>query len=37
MDVKRWFQNNGKTILRTINEAVRNGAHLGLSKLNSPV
>lgn len=32
-DVKRWFQNNGKTMLRTINDAVRNGSHLGLSKL----
>jgi hypothetical protein len=31
--VKRWFQNNGKTMLRTINDAVRNGSHLGLSKL----
>ena len=32
-DVKRWFKNNGKTILRTINDSVRLGAHLGLSKL----
>jgi hypothetical protein len=32
-DVKRWFKNNSKTMLRTINEAVRNGSHLGLSKL----
>jgi hypothetical protein len=32
-DVKRWFKNNGKTILRTIDEAVRQGSHLGLSKL----
>ena len=32
-DVKRWFKQNGKTILRTVNESVRLGAHLGLSKL----
>jgi hypothetical protein len=32
-DVKRWFKANGKTIMRTVNDAVRTGAHLGLSKL----
>jgi hypothetical protein len=33
-DVKRWFKQNSKTVLRTINDAVRNGSHLGLSKLS---
>ena len=32
-DVKRWFNANGKAILGSINEAVRNGAHLGFNKL----
>jgi hypothetical protein len=32
-DVKRWIKGNGKEILRTINEGVRLGAHLGLKKL----
>jgi hypothetical protein len=32
-DVKRWFKSNGKTVMRTINDSVRYGAHLGLSKL----
>ena len=32
-DVKRWITGNGRTILDTINSSVRNGAHLGLSKL----
>jgi hypothetical protein len=32
-DVKRWIRGNGKEILRTINEGVRLGAHLGLKKL----
>jgi hypothetical protein len=32
-DVKRWFNNNSKMMLRTINDAVRHGSHLGLSKL----
>ena len=36
-DVKRWFKNNSKLMLRTINEAVRNGSHLGLDKLRNPV
>ena len=30
--VKQFFKNNSKTIMRTINEDVRTGAHLGLSK-----
>jgi len=33
-DVKRWFKSNGKTVMRTINDAVRYGAHLGMSKLS---
>ena len=33
-DVKRWFSQNSKTVMRTINDAVRNGSHLGLSKLS---
>ena len=32
-DVKRWFKANGKTVMRTINDSVRYGAHLGMSKL----
>ncbi|MHB8885805.1 MAG: hypothetical protein ACYC5H_12160 [Methylovirgula sp.] len=32
-DVKRWFKANGKTVMRSINESVRYGAHLGMSKL----
>jgi len=32
-DVKRWIRGNGKEILRTINEGVRMGTHLGLKKL----
>ena len=31
--VKRWFGANGKAILGSINDAVRQGAHLGFSKL----
>lgn len=34
-DVSRWFKNNSKMMLRTINEAVRHGSHLGLDKLRS--
>jgi hypothetical protein len=33
-DVKRWIKGNGKEILRTINEGVRLGTHLGLKKLS---
>ena len=36
-DVKRFFHGNGKAILGAINDSVRNGAHLGLSKLRSPL
>ena len=36
-DVKKWLRSNGKAILTAINDSVRNGSHLGLSKLNSPV
>jgi hypothetical protein len=32
-DVKRWIKGNGKEILRTINEGVRLGTHLGLKKI----
>jgi hypothetical protein len=32
-DVKRWFKQNGRTVMRTVNESVRLGAHLGLSNL----
>lgn len=32
-DVKRFLHGNGKAILGAINDAVRNGGHLGLSKL----
>jgi hypothetical protein len=34
-DVKRWIKGNGKEILRTINEGVRLGTHLGLKNLNA--
>ncbi len=33
--VKQFFKDHGKTILRSINESVRTGSHLGLSKLGS--
>jgi hypothetical protein len=36
-DVKRFFSGNGKAILGAINTSVRNGAHLGLNKLRSPL
>jgi hypothetical protein len=32
--VKQWFKSNGRTMMAAINEQVRNGTHLGLSKLN---
>ena len=35
--VKQFFNNNGKQILRAINEGVRTGSHLGLSKLGGSV
>ncbi len=33
--VRQFFNNNSKQILRTINEGVRTGSHLGMSKLKS--
>ena len=33
--VQQFFQNHGKTIMRTINEGLRTGSHLGLSKLGA--
>lgn len=35
--VKQFFKNNGRQILRTINDGVRTGSHLGLSKLGGSV
>jgi hypothetical protein len=35
--VKQFLRNNGKQILRTINDSVRGGSHLGLSKLNGSI
>ena len=32
-DVSRFLRGNGKAVLRSINDSVRKGAHLGLSKL----
>jgi hypothetical protein len=31
--VKQFFNDHGRTIMRTINESVRSGSHIGLSKL----
>src|SRR5579875_734835 len=33
--VRQFFQTHGKTIMRTVNESVRTGTHLGLSKLEN--
>jgi hypothetical protein len=33
--IKKFFKNNNQLIMRTINEGVRTGAHLGLGKLGS--
>lgn len=33
--VQAFFKDHGKTIMRTINESVRTGSHLGLSKLGA--
>ena len=33
--VKQFFKDHGKTVLRSINESVRTGSHLGLSKLGA--
>jgi len=32
-DVSRWIKGNGKTIMRTVNEGVRLGTHLGFKRL----
>jgi hypothetical protein len=31
--VTQFFKDHGRTIMRTINESVRTGSHIGLSKL----
>ena len=36
-DVRRFFSDNSKHIIGAINDGVRSGSHLGLSKLRSPV
>jgi hypothetical protein len=36
-DVRRFFSDNSKHILGAINDGLRSGSHLGLSKLRSPV
>ncbi|WGJ15635.1 hypothetical protein QEV83_05055 [Methylocapsa sp. D3K7] len=33
--VRQFFKNHGRTIMRTINEGVRTGSHIGLSKLGA--
>jgi hypothetical protein len=33
--IRKFFKNNNQLIMRTINEGVRTGAHLGLGKLGS--
>ena len=33
--VKQFFNDHGRTIMRTINESVRTGSHVGLSKLGT--
>ncbi|MGA7383672.1 MAG: hypothetical protein WBW81_02920, partial [Methylocella sp.] len=33
--VRQFFKNNSKQIMRTINESVRTGSHIGLSKLGT--
>ncbi|WP_026606959.1 hypothetical protein [Methylocapsa acidiphila] len=35
MGLKQFFKDHGKTILRSINESVRTGSHLGLTKLGT--
>ncbi|VFU10257.1 protein of unknown function [Methylocella tundrae] len=35
--VRQFFKNNGRQILRTINDGVRTGSHLGLSKIGGAV
>jgi len=34
-DVSRWIQSNGKAIMKTVNEGVRLGTHLGFKRLQS--
>jgi hypothetical protein len=34
--VRQFFKNHGKTVMRAINESVRTGSHIGLSKLGTP-
>jgi hypothetical protein len=33
--VRQFFKNNSKQVMRTINESVRTGSHIGLSKLGT--
>ncbi|MFZ3324574.1 MAG: hypothetical protein WA231_01195, partial [Methylocella sp.] len=33
--VKQFFKNNSKQIMRTIDESVRTGSHIGLAKLRT--
>ena len=35
--VRQFLKNNGRQILRAINDGVRTGSHLGLSKLGGSV
>ncbi|MGH6936763.1 MAG: hypothetical protein ACRED2_11385, partial [Methylocella sp.] len=34
--VRQFFKDNGKAVMRAINESVRTGSHIGLSKLAAP-
>ncbi len=34
-DVQNWIKGNGKTIMRTVNDGVRLGMHLGLKNLRT--
>ncbi len=34
--VRQFFKDNGKAVMRAINESVRTGSHIGLSKLGAP-
>jgi hypothetical protein len=34
--VRQFFKDNGKAVMRAINESVRTGSHIGLSKLGMP-
>ncbi|MGI8568047.1 MAG: hypothetical protein ACR2KT_02655 [Methylocella sp.] len=33
--VRQFFKDHGRTIMRTLNESVRTGSHIGLSKLGA--